>query len=166
MDNFLLFLQQSAVADWLNTSRNLAIAFQVVHIVFFTAVLAVVVLIAMSVLGLVLRGKAAFEIVSGLRRYYRVTLILATGSGVIQALPRMVAYSNNSPFVAKQVFLVLAVILQAGLHYRLHQTYQAAGLPAQSPAGDRKWGVNEALAVLSLLCWVLTAGAGRAIGFV
>lgn len=161
MDNFFLALQQSAPGQWLDQSRNVAIAMQVLHILFFTAVLAVVAVLALRVLNRVFRDKPAAELLAGLRGYYRIMLALALLSGFLQSLPRLLAYTNNSPFVAKQLLLLAAIGLQGWLHHRL-----ASGKFDRDAAVPRELGANESLALVSLLFWVLAAGAGRAIGFV
>ena len=162
MDSFFLTLQQSPFGEWLNSSRNLAIALQVLHILFFTAALAVVIVLALRVCGILFKDRPVYELVQGLRGYYRLTLVLALLSGFLQSLPRLVAYSNNSPFLAKLGFLLIAIILHGWLHHRLSAP---AGYEAQAATRDGP-GVNESLALVSVLFWILTAGAGRAIGFV
>jgi hypothetical protein len=153
MDSFILALQQSAPGEFLDNTRNVAIALQVLHILFFTAVLAVVMVLALRVWGVLFKDRPVHELSQGLRQYYRLTLVLALLAGFLQSLPRLLAYSHNSPFVAKLLFLVIAIFVQGLLHHRLAQH-------------QLKTGLNKTLALLSVLFWVLAAAAGRAIGFV
>src|SRR5690606_120089 len=162
MESILLALQHSALGEWLNASRNVAIALQILHILFFTAVLAVVIVLTLAIFKVLFRDRPVEELAHGLRGYYRGTLAIALIAGFLQSLPRLAAYSNNSPFVAKQLFLVTAIVLQGWLHHRLVSVVPAG----EVISSKRQLGVNESLAVLALLFWLLTAGAGRAIGFV
>ena len=161
MDFYVMALQQSALGQLLDASRNVAIALQVVHILAFTGVLAIVTVTLANVFDWVFTGRAAGELVTALQGCYRGALLLALLSGALQSLPRLVTYTHNASFVWKQAFILLAIILQAVLHRRL----LLEGQPQLEIAHPKEPWLNRALAAAALGFWLLTAAAGRAIGF-
>jgi hypothetical protein len=154
--HWLSLIQNSAVAQFFDVGRYLTMGVQIVHILSFTLLLAVVLALTLRVQGWSLRALPLKRFFFALQRPYRVALGAALAAGVLLFLPRALAYGIKEVFTLKLVLLALAIGTQVLLQRGVRGLGENA---AATPA-------LKSLALLSLLLWFGSAAAGRAIGFV
>ncbi|MDR2212776.1 MAG: hypothetical protein LBE21_04030 [Pseudomonadales bacterium] len=156
LEQSLFFIQNSALARFLETGREFTIAAQIAHILGFTLLLALVLALTLRVQGWTLTALPLTRLSRALQRPYYLALTLALGAGLLLFLPRALAYGLKDIFAWKLLLLALAILAQALLQGRLRALDEAAPAPA----------ALKGLAFLSLFLWFGSAAAGRAIGFV
>jgi len=154
--NFFSFLQSSSVAILIDGSRYIAMAIQIVHLLALTFLLALVLAFNIRVLRFSLRGLRVDLFARVLLKPYLITLAIAAGAGILLFLPRAEIYGSNVPFVWKMSLLVLAGAGQLVLLRHLSKLDPGQEAPFLFRAGS----------LLTLLLWISTGVAGRAIGFV
>lgn len=112
MSAFLNFLQSSWLATLLDGSRYIAMTVQIVHILGFTFLLALVLAFNLRVLRLALRTLAVGHMARALERPFLITLLVAVIAGSLLFLPRANTYAANAPFVWKMALLLGASAIQ------------------------------------------------------
>lgn len=155
-DSLFNNLQQSALAQLLDGSRYIAITVQILHILGFVFLLAIVLALTLRIQRLALLGSPVASFVGSLQRAYQVSLRVSIAAGVLLFIPRAIAYGNNPAMFYKVVFLILAVLVQAFVHR------STRALAVEEEVGP----VLRATSWFALLLWFAAGGAGRAIGFV
>jgi hypothetical protein len=152
----LSLIQNSAVAQFFDAGRYLTMAVQIVHILSFTLLLAVVLALALRVQGWSLNAVPLEQLSRALQRPYRLALGVALTAGILLFLPRALAYGVKDVFILKLLLLALAIGAQSLLQWRTRALSESASAPP----------LLKGLALVSLLLWFGSAAAGRAIGFV
>jgi len=153
---FLTALQNSGVAQLIDSSRYYSIGFQSVHILAFTLALAVVVLFNIRLNGVGLASLGLREFVVSIRRWYHGAVLVSVVAGVLIFLPRAVAYANNTVFINKVLLLLVAIVAQWLLLERI----------ARSADNERPGPAIRLAFAAALLLWFGVGAYGRAIGFV
>ena len=156
LEQVLLSLQETALGRFLDEGRYLPMLVQALHILAFTLLLAVVLVLALRVQGWALSALPLNRLASSLQRTYRWALGVALVAGFLLFLPQADFYGLKPVFQWKLLILLVAVAVHALVQRGV------SNLPADRAAS----APLKSLALLSLLLWVTTAVAGRAIGFV
>lgn len=154
--NFISWLQESTIANLVDGSRYILMVVQAFHLLGLTFLLAVALAFNLRVLRLSLRNLPLADLARALKWPFIATFVVAVGAGILLFLPRAATYARNDPFVLKLVLLTAAAIAQALL---LRQAF-ALPQPQEATASLRVFSA------LTLVLWLGTGVAGRAIGFV
>jgi hypothetical protein len=155
-DTFINWLQDSSIATAVDGSRYILMVVQAFHLLGLTFLLALALAFNLRVLGLSLRKLPLPDIARALRWPFVATFVVAVGAGILLFLPRATTYARNDPFVWKLVLLIAAAVAQVVLLRRAFVLAQ----PQEASVPLR------ALSALTLVLWMSTGVAGRAIGFV
>jgi hypothetical protein len=155
MVGFLVWLQATPLSHFIAKANHLLVAaLQILHVFGLIFLLAPLILIALRVLGLVLREQPLEDVLGQTRILSLLGLTSSLTSGVFMFLSAPLHYYANWAFDAKMSVLAAALVVY-GLIF------------AWAPA---RVHCHEALArvhiLLSLLLWIVVCMAGRAIGFV
>lgn len=137
--------------------RDSTLAFaltEAVHLIALSLLGGVVATIGLSAAGIGLSRDWAVALARSLRPLFLIALalVILSGTGLVAAGPYK--YYTNAVFWWKLSLLPVAVLIYAGLDYRLSATGQATAL------GSR------AIALLLILVWLAVAIAGRLIGLI
>lgn len=155
MRGFVMWLQATPLAHGIAKSNHLLIAsLQILHVFGFIFLLAPLILLALRILGLILKDQAPAILVGPCRTVSSIGLAMSLGSGVFMFLSAPLHYYGNWAFDAKMGLLVAALALSAALFGWLAYRTPRASLPV-------KLGIS-----LSIMLWIAVCMAGRAIGFV
>jgi hypothetical protein len=151
----LIALQGSRFSHAIAKANHLLIAgLQIVHVFGLILLLGPLILIALRVLGLVLREQPLEDIIGQCRVLSAIGLILSLTSGVLMFTSAPLHYYANWAFDAKMTVLLAALAVYALIfawqpaHMRLHATLARLHV------------------VVAVVLWILVCMAGRAIGFV
>jgi hypothetical protein len=155
-NNFFASLQASSLAVLLDGSRYIAMSIQIVHLLALTFLLGLVLAINIRVLRLSLRALPVGVFARAMTKPYVITLMLAIVAGILLFLPRAATYATNVAFIWKMALVLTAGTSQLFLlrHISVLPAKQEASLPLRIGS------------LLTLVLWIATGVAGRAIGFV
>lgn len=153
--SLLEFLEATSIAVVIDQTRWAPMAVQIVHVIGFTLLLAVIVAFTLRAQRAVLTSVPLAQLANALRPYYVLALWLTVAGGILLFLPRAVAYAANDAFVAKLVLMVLAIGLQYALLRRARQI----------PEGQEFSFASRMLVAATTALWFAAGAAGRAIGF-
>jgi hypothetical protein len=156
LNNFFAALQSSSLAVLLDGSRFIAMGIQIVHLLALTFLLALVVAFNIRVLRLSLLTLQVDSLARALAKPYLITLIVAVVAGFLLFLPRAETYAHSVPFICKMAFLIAGGTGQFLLIRHLSNL-----LSSREPSP-----LFRASSLLTLVLWIATGVAGRAIGFV
>jgi hypothetical protein len=127
---------------------------QIVHVFGFIFLLAPLILIALRVLGLVLRDQPLESLVNQSKKLSLAGLVLSLASGVLMFLSAPMHYYANWAFDTKMLLLVAALAIYGLLFLWV------------APRGSAHPSMAKLNVSLSLILWIAVCMAGRAIGFV
>jgi hypothetical protein len=151
----LFVVQKSHFAHGLAESNHLLVAcIQIVHVFGFIFLLAPLILIALRVLGLVLRDQPLQETLRQPRALSLTGLAMTLSTGLLMFLTAPLHYYNNWAFDTKMLLLVAALITYAVLFLGV--------VPRQSAYPT----LAKFTVAVSVLLWLSVCMAARAIGFV
>lgn len=156
LQNFATTLQDSSIAVAVDGSRYILMVVQAFHLLGLTFLLAVALAFNLRVLRLTLRSLPLADLARALRWPFIASFVISVAAGVLLFLPRAATYARNDPFVWKLLLLTAAAIAQALLLRRAFVLAQ----PREASVPLR------ALSAFTLVLWLSTGVAGRAIGFV
>lgn len=156
LHSFLTFLQSSSLATLVDGSRYIAMGIQIVHLIELTFLLALVLAFNIRVLRLSLLALPVAQLGRALAKPFLITLAVAIAAGFLLFLPRAETYANNWAFVWKMGLLLVAGIVQYFLLRHL-----SGPTVRQEPSL-----LFRTSSLLTLVLWISTGIAGRAIGFV
>lgn len=153
------FLQTGAL--WaLGTIPGFPPIIQTVHILGIAVMMGTVVLLDLRILGLAVPSQRIAEMTDRLLPWMWWALASNFISGAFFLFGRPLRYFNNPIFGWKLSFLIPAVLLTLGFHL-LHK--RQVGYWESSPT--RLWSAR-AIALISLILWIMVAMAGRWIAYV
>lgn len=153
------FLQAGAL--WtLRTVPGFPPIIQTVHILGIAVLMGTVVMLNLRVLGLAVRSQLLSEMTARIMPWVWWALISNFISGAFFLFARPYRYFNNPIFGWKVFFLVPAVLLTIYFYWRSNQQTNYWELNQK-----RIW-TSKAIALMSLVCWLMVAMAGRWIAYV
>lgn len=155
MSGVLEILQHSGLASLLDGSRYVSMGVQALHVLGFIFLLALVVVFNLRIQKIALGSLTVAVFTRAINGLYYGALAVALAGGILLFLPRSIAYGANPALVFKLVLLVVAIVLQYGLHRR---ALSLAEKEASAPL--------RIVSALTLVLWFAVGGAGRAIGFI
>ena len=156
LHNVLTFLQSSSLAVLVDGSRYIAMSIQIVHLIALTFLLALVLAFNIRVLRLSLLSLPVAQLAHALAKPFLITLTVAITAGFLLFLPRAETYASNWAFVWKMGLLLVAGVVQF-----LLLRWSADPSVTQEPSVLFRTG-----SLVTLVLWISTGVAGRAIGFV
>lgn len=151
---------QSAALWALSTIPGFPPIIQTVHILGIAVVMGSVVLLDLRILGLAVPSQRITEMTQRLMPWLWWALASNLVSGAFFLFGRPLRYFNNPIFGWKVSFLIPAILLSL-LFYMLHRRQE--GYWEASAA--RLWSAR-AIALISLILWIMVAMAGRWIAYV
>jgi hypothetical protein len=151
----LFEVQKSRFAHGLAESNHMLVAvLQIIHVFGFIFLLAPLILIALRVLGLVLREQPLHELLRQPRALSLTGLAMTLSTGLLMFLTAPLHYYNNWAFDTKMLLLLAALTAYAVLFLGVvprHSTHPT---------------LAKFTVAVSVLLWVSVCAAARAIGFV
>lgn len=155
MTSFIDWCNQLAIGIAIRKSTWLFPIIETIHLIALTVLLGSVVIVALRLFGLVLRGQKMARIAAELAPWTlgAVTTMVLTGALLFVSEP--VKCYSNPPFRIKMVLLCLAILYHFTIYRKwTRQTQENSSLL-----------LGRIAAVFSLLLWFGVGLAGRAIGF-
>lgn len=153
------FLQEGAL--WtLRTVPGFPPIIQTVHILGIAVLMGTAVMLNLRVLGIAVRSQQLTEMTDRVMPWVWWALASNFVSGAFFLFARPNRYFQNPIFGWKVSFLIPAVLLTV-LFYVLHKRQQGYW----ELNSQRVWA-GRAVALLSLICWIMVAMAGRWIAYV
>jgi hypothetical protein len=159
LQNFLQFLQHSAVATGIREGESLFPWIECIHVLALTLVIGSIAIVDLRLVGLTSRDRSVAQTTALALPVTWAAFVVAAISGGLLFSSNATVYAHNTFFQTK-----LALIAVAGLNMLAYHLVVGKGAanwlsPAQTPWRARVAGG------LSLGLWIAIAACGRWIGF-
>ena len=148
----------TAWLEWFRNSKYAIPVLQSFHLMGLTAVLGVIVILALRLLGFGFLKLALAKLYRELAPWFLGALILTISAGVVIALIDPTRYLANTPFRLKMSFLAVAILY----HYLVTRTVAGSAPDDEVMTTNAK---RRLVGAFSLLIWFSVGWGGRLIAF-
>lgn len=155
----LTWLQNTALAIYLQESEWAFAGVESVHVIALTLVLGTIAIVDLRLLGLPRRNVPITKLTADCVRLTWGAFALALVSGALMFIANAASYYGNLAFRVKMVLLVLAALNMLVFELRTFRSVAAWDIDKPAPVAARVAGA------LSLLLWISVVVFGRWIGF-
>jgi hypothetical protein len=155
----LAWLQNTALAVYLQESEWGFAAVESVHVIALTLVLGTIAIVDLRLLGLPRRNVPITALTADCLRLTWAAFALAAVSGSLMFIANAASYYGNLAFRVKMVLLVLAGLNMLVFELRTFRSVAAWDIGEPAPMAGRIAGA------LSLLLWLSIVIFGRWVGF-
>lgn len=160
LEPLLTWLEETRIAEFVQTSEWAFPAIEVVHVIAIVLVYGVIAIVDLRLLGLAGRSRRYADLASDSLHLVWIAFALAVATGSMMFVAQANAYAANPFFVAKMVFIVLAGINMLIMEFAISRTRHEWG------EGVRGMPVTARMAgAFSLTFWTAVLICGRWIGF-
>jgi hypothetical protein len=151
---FFSLCEYTLPGSWFKNARWFFAIDETFHIMALGMLIGTLVIVDLRLLGFGMRRQTVPELAKYLAPWTLLGVALMIITGIPLFMSEAVKLSRSSPFFYKMIFLICALTL----HFTLHRKATASSARQGS-------GLGKLAALLSLICWLGVALAGRAIAF-
>jgi hypothetical protein len=155
LDPIYTWLDTTWFSHFLQASTYTFPIVEAIHLMGITIMLGAVVTVCLRLLGFGIRQEAS-GVYSGIKTWSWVGFWIVLITGVLMVIAEPIKLSRNSMFGYKLYFLAAGYLLHFFGYLMLVKPGRAEAQPM----------LAKVIAVLLLVCWIITGTGGRLIGFV
>ncbi|HET8748930.1 MAG TPA: DUF6644 family protein [Ramlibacter sp.] len=159
MNDFIQWLEASALAEFMQQSEWAFPAAEALHVVALSLVLGTIAIVDLRLVGLASRRSSFTALAHDCLPYTWAAFATAAVTGALMFVANAQSYVGNTAFRLKMLLMLLAGINMAFFELRTVRGVAAWDREAVVPVAARAAGV------LSLAFWIAIVGFGRWIGF-
>ncbi|MDR2215132.1 MAG: hypothetical protein LBE59_04745 [Nevskiaceae bacterium] len=156
---FCAALQNSGLAQWINTTRGVYTIIECVHVIAITLVFGAILVIDLRLLGVASNNRPFSSVSRDLLRWCWIGFVIAALTGAMLFLPNAISIGQN-----RQFWIKMALIVVAGINMMIFELVTARSVAVWDNTLPTPVAARVS-AALSILLWTAVIVFGRLVGF-